>query len=230
MTLPMAEASALTRWRFAAGCVLLAGLGFFPFVRGTRVPVLGWIDLAVHEFGHLATGMLPDVVTAVMGNGSQTAVPLALAVVFGWRERDWLGVVLCLGWAAATLQDASTYIGDAPYQQLQLIGGYHDWAFALGEVGLVGQAGLLARVVWSSGLLLWAIALAGAAAGPWIEPLLREHGVPGLVAHALGWSQGRRPRAEPEVPSWAAVAAAAAWDEFYRRTPERRGRKGSSLS
>jgi hypothetical protein len=225
----MAEASAMARWRFVAGCVLLAVLGFFPFVRGTRVPLLGWIDLALHEFGHLATGMLPDVVTAMMGNGAQTAVPLALAAVFCLRERDWLATMVCLGWAAATLQDASLYIGDAPYQRLELIGGYHDWAFALGTLGWLDAADALARLIWAAGFMLWLMAMTGMAAGPWIEPVLRARGLRGAIVHFL-FGEPAVPQ-DPTQPSPPATVAPDAWDDFYYgSTPDRASAKRTNLS
>jgi hypothetical protein len=161
-------------WQWVAGGGLLALFGFFAFVRGARVPILGWIDLAIHEFGHVATLFLPEVANAVMGNGMQTLVPLLLAGVFGVKERDLLGTTVCVGWAATTLQDASLYIADAPYQRLQLIGGYHDWAFVLAELGLLEAAAGIARTVWVLGLLLWIVAAFGCALGHWLEPELRR--------------------------------------------------------
>jgi hypothetical protein len=185
-------------WRqHAAGVVLLAGMAVQAFGRGVRVPVLGWIDLAIHEAGHALTMFLPEVPNAMMGNGPQTAVPLALAGVFGLRERDWLGAVLCAGWAATTLQDASVYIADAPHQRLQLIGGYHDWAFALAELDVLAAAKTIARVVWTSGLLLMIVALFAGAVAPWLEGLLLARGAPtrsSLATVAPPTASRRRPR------------------------------------
>jgi hypothetical protein len=178
-------------WHWAGGGALLALFGWSAFLRGVRVPLLGWIDLAIHEFGHLATMFLPEVASAVMGNGTQTLVPLALAGAFAWR-RDLLGAVVCAGWAATTLQDASIYIADAPHQRLPLIGGYHDWAFVLGTLGRTQQAADIARVVWTVGLLLWITAAAACAAGHWLEPSLR----PRTLA----------PTSAPTVPRWSTSA------------------------
>jgi hypothetical protein len=166
----MELAASWERWRFAAGAGLLLFMGFFPFVRGTRVPLLGWIDLAIHEFGHLFWFFLPEVGTAMMGNGTQVLLPLTLACVFLFRERDWLGTVVCLGWAGTSMQDASVYIADAPYQRLPLIGGYHDWAFALAELGQLHRAEAIGRLVWVAGLVLLLLAAAGCALGPQVEP------------------------------------------------------------
>lgn len=119
------------RWRFRgrylAGLPVLALLGVNAFVRGVRVPLLGWIDLAIHEAGHVLALPLPDIGMAAMGSGLQVGMPLLFVVVFWLRERDVLGAALCLGWAGTSFQDASVYIADAPYQRLPLIGGEHDW-------------------------------------------------------------------------------------------------------
>ncbi len=154
--------------RYLAGLPLLALMGVNAFVRGVRVPLLGWIDLAIHEAGHVFAIPLPDIGRAAMGSGLQVLVPLFLAGVFWSREHDVLGASLCLGWAGTSFQDASIYIADAPYQRLQLIGGEHDWAWVLGPRGLdqLGAANEVARVAWSVGLALWVLGLVLCLAGP----------------------------------------------------------------
>src|SRR5262249_59332110 len=79
---------------------------------------------------------ISQILTAAMGSIMQCAVPLGLAAYFGWWRKDHVGLAACLAWAATNFQDASVYIGDAPYQRLELIGGEHDWAFVLGPDGL----------------------------------------------------------------------------------------------
>jgi hypothetical protein len=217
-------------WQWAAGGCLLLLFGWSAFVRGVRVPLLGWIDLAIHEFGHLATAFLPEVANAMMGNGVQTLLPLALAGVFALRERDLLGAVVCLGWAATTAQDASVYIADAPHQRLQLIGGYHDWAFALAELDRLHQAEAIARLVWTGGLLLWIVAAAGCAAGAWLEPRLRgtapatpvapvaPAGPANPVAPAQSAGTARRAQpsaAEPRSHPPDGGGAAADWQRYF---------------
>jgi hypothetical protein len=77
------------RWRYAAGCLVSLLFGWFAFVRGTGVPLLGLVDLGFHELGHLLTYLFPDVVTAIMGSVVQAAVPLGLALLFA-------GFAVCL--------------------------------------------------------------------------------------------------------------------------------------
>jgi hypothetical protein len=134
-------------------------MGYFPFVQQRRVPLLGGVDLGFHELGHMLTYIFPDVVTAVMGSVFQVAVPLGLAVYFGWRRRDYLGAGLCLAWAGASAVDVSVYIADAPYQRLPLIGGEHDWAYLLSPAAfgnLDGAAGIAGGVKMLGAVLILA--------------------------------------------------------------------------
>lgn len=143
-------------WQPLAGIVVCCALGWFAFVREVDVPVLALADLGVHELGHLLTFVLPDVVTAMAGSVLQVAVPWALAGYFLGMRREVLGGVFCLAWAGTSAQNASVYIGDAPYEALPLIGGSHDWAFVLGPESFdaLHRAAEIAAVVRLGGLVL----------------------------------------------------------------------------
>ena len=138
---------------------LIAGVGgacfllFWPFVLGRRVPLLGWADLGFHELGHLVASPFGTVIHFLAGSTTQVLVPIGLAGYFWLSQRDPLGTGLMLAWAATSLQDASVYIGDAPYQRLPLIGGHHDWSFLLGRWHLIDEAAGIASMVWFIGLL-----------------------------------------------------------------------------
>jgi len=148
-------------WKWLTGLAACGALGWFAFVRGTNVPLLWMVDLGFHELGHLVTRWLPEVVMAMMGSISQVAVPLGIAVYFFWIRRDLLAGALCVAWAATSAQNASVYIADAPYQRLQLIGGFHDWAFVLGpeHFDVLNRAALIAAVVKGFGIVLWLTAV-----------------------------------------------------------------------
>ena len=60
-------------WRDLAGAAACVVLGVLGFTGDGRVPVLVWINLAIHEFGHVATYAFPEVVTAMMGSITQVA-------------------------------------------------------------------------------------------------------------------------------------------------------------
>lgn len=163
------RARPLAQWGIAAAWC--AALGWYAFVRSTRVPLLGWVDLGFHELGHLVMYVFPisQVLTAAMGSILQVAVPTGLAVYFAWWRRDALAGAVCLAWAATSLQDASVYIADAPSQALELIGGEHDWAYVLGSEGFdrLDQAAAIARAVRATGLVLLVVAAGTVAYGAW---------------------------------------------------------------
>ena len=133
-------------------------LGWFAFVKGERVPILGMVDLGVHEFGHLLFSWAPELVMVLMGNGTQSLLPLIAAACFVWFRRDWPAAGLCLAWCGTTLQDASVYIADAPYQRLTLLkeNSIHDWAYVLGaeQFYALDKAALIATCVKDVGLAL----------------------------------------------------------------------------
>jgi hypothetical protein len=149
-----------------AWCALL---GWFAFVRSTRVPLLSLADLGFHELGHLVMYIVPvsELLTAAMGSIMQIAVPLGLAAYFWFVRRDHVATVVCAAWAATNFQDVSVYIGDAPHERLELIGGEHDWAYVLGpeQLDRLDQASRIAGTVRGIGLVLALTALACAAYG-----------------------------------------------------------------
>jgi hypothetical protein len=149
-----------------AGAMTCLVLGWFAFVRNTRVPFLSLVDLGFHELGHMLTMWAPRLLYFAMGSINQIAVPLGLATYFLVIWRDTVGAGLCLAWAGTSAQNVSLYIADAPYQLLPLIGGRHDWAFILGpeHLNMLRSAHAIAGAVKVFGLLCL---LAGLAACCW---------------------------------------------------------------
>ena len=146
-------------WRYVAGVLGCAVMGYFPFVQQRKVPLLGGVDLGFHELGHMLTYVFPDIISALMGSVFQVAIPLGLAAYFGLRRRDLMAAGLCLAWAGTSAVDVSVYIADAPFQRLPLIGGSHDWAFLLGPAGfdsMRGAAGIASAVKVAGALLVLA--------------------------------------------------------------------------
>lgn len=160
-----------TRWR-AWGRYLVAGLGaatisLFAFVLRSPVPIFDWIDLGVHELGHMIVMGGPRMLHFLAGSFLQVAVPAALAAYFYWKQKDLAGTGFCLAWAGTSAWDVSVYIADAPIQALPLIGGgTHDWAYLLGPQGwdAVDRAGSIAGFVDVMGM---AAAVAGIGLTMW---------------------------------------------------------------
>lgn len=162
-------------WRHLAAAAACAVLGLLAFGRDARVPLLGWIDLCVHEFGHVAAAPLPPVAVAMAGSTAQVLLPLLLAGAFWFVRGEPLSAMLCLAWAGTSAHDAAAYIADAPYERLKLIGGTHDWAFILGPEGFdaLGAAGAIAGAVRGAGFLMVVAATAWC-----LLSALRERGAP----------------------------------------------------
>jgi hypothetical protein len=163
-------------WRPLAAAVAIVVMAFFVYVRNTRVPLLGYVDLGFHELGHLVGYIFPisERLTAALGSITQIAVPVGLAVYFLWWRKDRVAGALMLAWAGTSAWDASVYIADAPYERLQLIGGDHDWAFLLGPTEFNNYAiadDLAAFVEFTGAIALIAGLLISLAvpARPWLE-------------------------------------------------------------
>lgn len=145
----------------ASAAILI--LGILAHLSGF-VPLLSLVDLGFHELGHLLTYWLPDLVTAAMGSVAQIAVPASLAYYF-WRRHEKPSAALMIAWAGSSARNVAIYIGDAPFERLQLIGGDHDWAFIFhhfdamtvaprvaGLVGFLGSLAIAVAFVWAATL------------------------------------------------------------------------------
>lgn len=107
-----------------------------------KVPFLGDIDLAIHEFGHMffmpfGIPYLGRTMVILGGSLMQVAVPLIFMAYF-LRTRDGARDVhaasVCLWWSSMNVIDVSVYCADARAMVLTLISGEtgqesggHDW-------------------------------------------------------------------------------------------------------
>ena len=142
----------------AKGIAIAVALAIFALTmaKDVRVPVLAYVDLGIHELGHLLTYVFPDLITAMAGSFFQVAVPFGLAVYFFAFQADLAAAGFLLGWAGTSAHDAARYVADAPYERLELIGGDHDWAFTLTELNQVHNAGTFATLIRIAGWIMLA--------------------------------------------------------------------------
>jgi hypothetical protein len=156
-------------WAGVAGLIWCAIYGWFSFVRGTQVPVLWLMQLAVHETGHRVFAPSGEYVMLVMGSGSEILAPLILgAVLLAWK-RDAVAAGICWAVAAAACEGTSIYIADAPVGRLTLIGSDEsDWLRILDEYwGKLFKADVYAGRVRTAGIVIWLLAVALVALGTW---------------------------------------------------------------
>jgi hypothetical protein len=122
-----------TRW--LAGLAAIVAMWWVAFEQSERIPGLTYVNLGMHEAGHMFTYSASELVTALAGSIAQVVVPLLIALYFFFRRGEWVPAGVCLVWAATSAAEVSLYVADARAQKLDLIGDKHDWAFILGPEG-----------------------------------------------------------------------------------------------
>ena len=146
----------MERRHFAAifAAVMCGVIGFFP-ITGREVPLLDLFDLGIHELGHMLAIPFGRFIHTLAGSVVQIAVPAGLAAYFWFGRRDAIGAGFCTAWAGTSAYDVAVYVADAPFQNLPLIGGYHDWAYLLGpgELDALAAAGTIATAIRVGGAI-----------------------------------------------------------------------------
>jgi hypothetical protein len=146
------------------------------------------VNLPIHETGHLIFMPLGDFMGVLGGSLFQCALPLGLAGVFFFRQRDALAASVCIWWSGQNLLDVAPYIGDAVSLSLPLVGEYteeiadrraerHDWHLLLGWMGQLEHTSAWATAAHALGGLVMLLALAW---GGWV---LWRHRPALLVRH-----------------------------------------------
>jgi hypothetical protein len=122
--------------RWLAGLAVIGAMWVLAFGQDDYVPGLRWVNLGLHEFGHMVTYASSDVTKALAGSIAQVAIPLSIALWLFLRRGDWVAAGVCLAWAATSALEVSLYVADAPVKKLDLLGDdTHDWALILGPNG-----------------------------------------------------------------------------------------------
>jgi hypothetical protein len=189
------------RYARLALVVLLALLAWSAFRdEYGAVPILGDVDTAVHEFGHML--FMPFGIpilgrTMVILGGSLTQVVFPL-VFFGYfmsqrqkKQRDTFAAMTCLWWSSINLLSVAVYCADSRAGKLMLLDGLtgqesdgHDWYNLLDGWGLLEHDTQIARwmraIAWlmcvgSIAIAIWS-ALNNAPAGPLATTAVR--GIP----------------------------------------------------
>ncbi len=103
--------------------------------------VLDWLNLPIHEMGHIVFGWCGQFIAVLGGSLLQCLAPIGGMVNF-YYQRDFFAIALCFGWLSTNFFSVANYIADARTQQLHLvsIGGgepIHDWHYLLNTMGLL---------------------------------------------------------------------------------------------
>ena len=126
------------------------------------VPLLGDVDLAIHEFGHMlfmpfGIQLLGNTMVILGGSLTQVAFPLIFAGYFmhprqDGQRRDVFAAMACFWWSGINLLDVAIYCADSRAGQLMLLDGStgqesdsHDWNNLLTRWGLLDHDTVIAR-------------------------------------------------------------------------------------
>jgi hypothetical protein len=129
------------------------------------------VNLPFHEFGHVFFRPAGNFMMILGGSLFQVSMPLGLACVFLFQQKDTFAASIMLWWSGQNFIDISPYIADATARSLPLIGGaseeMHDWGNLLTQLNwlpydhkiagisfLIGTLFILLSISWGSYLLL----------------------------------------------------------------------------
>jgi hypothetical protein len=164
--LPLDVQRRLTAAKAVGATLLVAVWGWFALVKNDQTPIFVYLNIAVHETGHMLFRPFGELVMLIMGSGFEVLFPLSAGLVFLIRKRDAIAAAVCFGWAASALASAATYIADADDGRLALLGATGpdaagDWERILGVefFDKVYLADSIAAPVRTVGFLLWFVAL-----------------------------------------------------------------------
>ena len=140
------------------------------------IPLLGDIDLAIHEFGHMlfmpfGIPFLGRTMVILGGSLTQVAFPLVFVGYFlrkvDGRRRDVFAATICLWWSSINLLDVAIYCADSRAGELMLLDGLtgkesdgHDWNNLLTGWGLLDQDTVIARWMRATAALVCIASLA----------------------------------------------------------------------
>jgi len=118
-------------WARVACSVLLAWWGYANY-KDPGTSVLHNIILPIHETGHIVFMAFGQYLYAAGGSLFQIIFPGIFVGYFLYKKDRWAATVQ-LWFVGISAMDLVPYIKDAPYGEIELIGGEHDWSYLLGE-------------------------------------------------------------------------------------------------
>ncbi len=188
----------LSVYKSAGALLLIAVWGWFALVKGDQTPFFVYLNIAVHEVGHVLFQRFGELTMLIMGSGFEVLFPFAVGAYFLLRKSDLVSTAVAWGWTASALASAATYIGDADDGRLALLGATGpdaagDWERILGVefFDKVYLADRIAGTVRTTGFVLWGVALCLA-----VWAIVRNR----QLVRAAEASSKARVTAEPRAP------------------------------
>lgn len=138
--------------------LVLAAYGLYYLLAPGHYGLFDYVDLAIHETGHVVFRPFGEFIGALGGTLLQLLLPLAFVWYF-WRRRERHAATVAGWWVAQNFWNIAVYVQDAQAEELPLVGGgEHDWAYLLGELGLLEHDRFIGQLVRFAGVLIFAYA------------------------------------------------------------------------
>ena len=115
--------------------------------------ILSYLNLGIHEVGHLIFSPFGTFIGVFGGTLFQCFVPV-FAIFNFYRQEDFFSIALSFGWLCISLFDVAKYVGDASSMNLPLVSPFggegntiHDWNYLLSKMGILQYDTLLSWLV-----------------------------------------------------------------------------------
>lgn len=120
---------------------------------------LDYIDLPIHETGHLLFRPFGEFMTIAGGSLFQVIMPLIFVGYFAWRRQFYSAAIVAL-WVGQSILNVYVYAADAVVMRLVLTSGFtgsegsfHDWNYLLTATGLLASTKTVAGIIRIVGTL-----------------------------------------------------------------------------
>lgn len=121
------------------------------------------INLPFHEFGHIFFMPFGQFMMILGGSLFQVLLPLALMLLFVFKQHDTFAGSITLWWCGQSFIDLSPYISDAEYRGLPLVGGggeeSHDWGNLLTMMDALESTQTIAKSCFALGAFIIIVAI-----------------------------------------------------------------------
>lgn len=118
-----------------------------------RIILLDDLNLLIHEAGHLVFNPFGYLIGLFGGTIMQILIP-AVFLIYFCKNKDYLGTAFSVFWIGENFINISTYIKDAKFQELSLVGGgIHDWNAILTSLNLLESYKLIGDMIFILGLI-----------------------------------------------------------------------------
>lgn len=122
-------------------------------VSGTSFIFIDYVNLLIHEAGHLLLFMFGSTISFLGGTLLQLLIPVICGLVLVQQQQDWFGGGFCSWWFGENMVNVGLYMKDAPHQALPLIGGTHDWAYLFSHWQLMPHAETIGQIAIAVGFI-----------------------------------------------------------------------------